>query len=112
MGTEPQHTADACTTDALFEIMANQRRRRVLAYFRDNAEEGPIGVDDLSRQLTPPDADGSDADDVAATLHHVHLPKLDEAGFVDYDAAANVVVPVEGDRVPAFGSDPFERGTA
>ena len=33
----------------------------------------------------------ADSDRVALSLHHLHLPKLDDAGFVDYDADARTV---------------------
>lgn len=73
--------------DAIFELLVAQRRREVLyVLYR---RPGPITVSELTDEVasveeTPPER-------VATALHHVHLPKLDERGVVNYDAEAGTV---------------------
>ena len=81
------------------------RRHRVLAVERRRAtcdalaacDEGPIPLEALADAVASRDSDVDDgdraADDVATTLHHVHLPLLAEAGVLAYDADANLVRP-------------------
>lgn len=79
---------DGSTTlppDDAFALLADPRRRRVLAVLDDRRR---ATVEDLANAL----ADG--ADDrarLAASLTHGHLPKLADAGVVVYDADAGVV---------------------
>ncbi|MFC6837748.1 hypothetical protein ACFQHK_14735 [Halomarina ordinaria] len=44
----------------------------------------------LADELADADAD-AERDRVAVRLHHVHLPKLDDAGVLTYDAATRTV---------------------
>lgn len=70
----------------LFDVLGEPARCRVLAQV-DAAEE-MLEVDTLAGQL------GDDADapsTVRASLAHVHLPKLNEHGLVEYDSDALAV---------------------
>ncbi len=106
--------ADADPRGAAFELMANRRRRHVLSYLRAHPQED-VPIDDLTSQVIARElmaGDGPvDPESVSATLHHVHLPKLAEAGLIEYDPETNVVhtAPVDGDCDPAVfyegGSD-------
>lgn len=77
--------------DAVFDTLADESRRLILYYLRDRLS---AGLDELAtvvsgwrRARTPgigvvtPD----DREEVRIELHHVHLPRLDDAGFLDYD---------------------------
>jgi DNA-binding transcriptional ArsR family regulator len=80
---------DSCprSLNAVFELLVAERRRNAMYALRRRAE--PISVAELADEVTPDEATEPDA--VAATLHHVHLPKLAEAGVVTYDIDAGTV---------------------
>jgi len=67
----------------------------------------PVDLPELATQVVAMEAD-VDPDAVTETerartaskLHHVHLPRLADAGFVEYDPDANVAVP--GARTDRF----------
>jgi|GEM_PF-539049 len=67
--------------DAALDALADRRRRSVVE--RVARVDEPIELDDLADRVADSD---DDRDDVAIDLHHRHLPKLDDAGFLTYDA--------------------------
>lgn len=83
MDTEQQ----GVTTDELLEVVADPRRRLVLRYLCDNGEQ-PVTVGELATHLAA-EAGGTDGPEDTRPkripLEHVHLPKLDAAGLVDFD---------------------------
>jgi hypothetical protein len=100
---------------AAFELMANRRRRHVLSYLR--GVSGTVSVDDLASQVIARELlEGGpvDPDSVEATLRHVHLPKLDAAGLVEFDEERSEVVPTRVERVGDPSTDPttFEETSA
>lgn len=70
--------------DALFEALADERRRYVLAYL-DAGEEDVATVPDLVDHVAD-EASVDDRERVSVALHHAHLPKLADAGLVEFDA--------------------------
>ncbi|QLG49445.1 DUF7344 domain-containing protein [Natrinema halophilum] len=77
--------------DALFEALANEHRRRILFGLIDRKRQGesPICID------VPPDTAGGQ-NIASIECHHVHLPKLDDYGFIDWNQRTNTVE--AGDR--------------
>ncbi|WP_336133565.1 DUF7344 domain-containing protein [Natronomonas amylolytica] len=94
-------SSDADTTggmspDLVFEILSNTRRRMLLFYLREHggsatvkelaeqiaALENEVDVDDLQRQQQKR---------VYVSLYQTHVPKLEEAGIVEYDDASGEV---------------------
>lgn len=79
--------------------------RAVLQYFRSHPTEVAT-VDDLVAFVR--DADQPDADEtgIAIHLHHAALPRLADAGLVDYDARSNTArcraLPRERGNVPTL----------
>ncbi|WP_135362612.1 DUF7344 domain-containing protein [Halosimplex halophilum] len=74
--------------DTAFELLADRRRRAVIEVLRTaprGALELPALVEAVATEC------GVDADALRSTLHHQHLPKLDEAGIVDFDREEGVV---------------------
>lgn len=73
--------------DAIFEVLTAERRREALyvLYSRDE----PISLTELAEEVAS--AEGSDVEQVAPTLYHVHLPKLADVGVVRYDPEAGIV---------------------
>lgn len=68
--------SEAVTSDSLtkaLDALRNPRRRRLLARLHDTAPGASVEVAELH--------DGDD--DFAIALYHVHLPKLEAAGYVE-----------------------------
>ncbi len=80
----------------IFEVLQNERRRYVIQYLRRHG--GPVDLGDLATQVasweydTPcPDVSKKQRKRVYTTLQQTHLPKMDEAGIVAYDADDGVI---------------------
>lgn len=76
--------------DTVFDILSNSRRRYVLYYL--NQESGPIKLTDLAEHVaaweneTDVDSLGKkESKRVYVSLYQTHIPKLAEAGLVEYD---------------------------
>jgi DNA-binding transcriptional ArsR family regulator len=75
-------TGDCISTDEYYEALANRFRREVLCVVHDH--EGDCltedqFVDHIERLYDAPETD------IRTALTHVHLPKLADVGFVEYD---------------------------
>ena len=85
-------TPDVQSTDAAHSLLSSRRRREAVAGLANRevpADVRELGAAVASRETgTSPDAT---ADAVTISLHHVHLPKLDDAGIIDYDPETNAV---------------------
>lgn len=84
------------TSSERHELLEADRRRYVLAVLSDRRE--PLDLTDLAVAVAQrePGVAEDDPDDVqalATTLHHIHLPKLAEAGIVDYEPDTNRILP-------------------
>lgn len=94
----------------VFDAIAHRRRRHTLRLLGENdrlsdrALSSAIAAIEARREESH-----ADADTVAVSLHHTHLPKLVDAGLIEYDEAANAVVASAalrpGDRSPGVGID-------
>lgn len=74
----------------IFDVLQNERRRHTLQYLRENG--GPVSLGDLASHVAAQEYDCPDADVTSAqrkrvytTLQQSHLPRMDEAGIVEYD---------------------------
>lgn len=83
-------TAELTETER-HRLLEVARRRRVLEILA--GREDPIALDALAAAVAERGVDGSDVDEIATTLHHIHLPKLVDAGIVEYDPSANRITP-------------------
>lgn len=93
-GTESGFRVDVAPSNAepaVFEALADRRRRYVLFSLVD-APDGVAELDELSEQVHRWERAAEDAlpddhrDRVVASLYHVHLPALADAGLVEFDA--------------------------
>lgn len=85
------------TMDAAFRVLADRRRRYVLYHLRD--VDRTTTLDALTEAVarwerTVGDA-SADAERIAISLVHNHLPKLEENGAVEYDPRQGDVVAAE-----------------
>lgn len=69
------------TTDQVFEILRERRRRQVVELLCD--ADGPVTLSALTEQVEAGDAAGQVERATAVVLDHV--PRLAEAGVVEYD---------------------------
>ncbi|WP_115865105.1 DUF7344 domain-containing protein [Halorussus litoreus] len=92
--------------DSLFDALSNERRRAVVSFLK-SSDDDAVALSELVEHVVSHDEqilsdneqttacgadDGSDdRETVATALHHVHLPKLADAGLLDYDAGSNTV---------------------
>ncbi|WP_327053223.1 DUF7344 domain-containing protein [Halomicrococcus gelatinilyticus] len=81
---------DALSRDVAFEILTNPRRRYAMAYLRSQDEPVPIG--ELAEAVAAWERDTSvelvsskERKSVYTSLYQTHLPKMADAGVVDYD---------------------------
>lgn len=78
-------------------LLASERRRVLLDVIEDRSI--PVGVEALAADVGEAEFGESDlpperTERISITLHHNHLPRLAQAGVLDYDATANHVVAV------------------
>jgi hypothetical protein len=87
--------------DATFDALANEQCRALFIHLSD-ADEETFVVGDLAARI----ADDEAADDplLRARVHHTHLPKLDNADLLDYDADRGLVRPKSDGRFEALQS--------
>lgn len=90
MSNEPQRRETAngaaftpdLSLDVAFDILADGRRRAVLSYLLKGDDRADL--EDLATHVTSVEPTGG-AKRATATLHHLHLPKLADAGLINYD---------------------------
>lgn len=79
---------DAQSIDSAHALLGDALRRAVVEVVTER--EPPIDLTDLARTIAERDADRTGRE-IAISLHHVHLPKLNHATVIDYDAATRTV---------------------
>lgn len=79
--------------DSITQAVTDDSRRAVLAIVE--SENGPVTREALAHELARRESDGQPAktlvEDIGAQLHHRHLPKLAQTGFVEYDRSDGTV---------------------
>lgn len=86
LSTAFELSADDATTDTVFDLLADEKRLTIL---RTLHPFGEVTVSSLAARLAAAH-DVSEAD-ARVSLHHKHLPKLVEAGAIEYDPEADTV---------------------
>lgn len=77
---------DSTPLDQAIDALSNPTRRRLLLSI---SEYGPHEDFSLDALATPE----TDHDQLTVQLYHVHLPKLADAGYVDWDGDVDTVRP-------------------
>ncbi|ELZ80878.1 hypothetical protein KU306_03985 [Haloferax larsenii] len=79
------------STDELFDILGDHRRRAIIAEL--GSQTSPVTLFGLAGALSQRDPShrGLVDEELVVVLHHVHLPKLDRAGLVEYDPSLQLV---------------------
>lgn len=93
------------TTDDVFMLLKNERRRRILSILRETPE---TTLSDLAEAIAAMEHDteperltSSQRKRVYVSLYQCHLPKLDEHGVIAFDSS-------RGDVVRAAGAEQLE----
>lgn len=75
----------------VFDLLSYHQRRLVIEFLATEAETVDIDVvaTEVASHIDPQTAERIDA--IRASLHHQHLPKLDDAGVLDYDSPTGTV---------------------
>lgn len=75
------------STDTVFDVLAHEHRRIALNHLTQTEE--PVPVDALVDTVTDETNHLEDAEStrerIAVIFHHSHLPKMANAGFIEYD---------------------------
>ncbi|MXV63770.1 hypothetical protein GS429_17225 [Natronorubrum sp. JWXQ-INN-674] len=90
--------ASAGTVDEAFTLLANHRRRLLLEVMRTYGEEltlpdaaEEVAVRETGRKVTELSAER--VHEVYISLYHDHLPRLVDAGLLEYDQERDLVSP-------------------
>lgn len=93
--------------DVIFDILQNERRRRVLQYLRSN--EGPVSISELSEAVAAyendkrvPQLNSEERKRVYVGLYQCHLPKMDRHGFIRLNKGRGQVALNEAEAAQAF----------
>jgi hypothetical protein len=68
--------------DAVFGVLSDARRRRTIGVLQ--TREGTMSVPALAEALATREPGDPDPDRLVVSLQHVHLPKLEATGIVEY----------------------------
>lgn len=92
----PNASLEALSVDAVFDILANQRRRYVLHCLQ--RYEDPMAVADIADKIAMwehetdiTEISEEEVKSVSTSLDHTHIPKLVDADVVEYDQERDVV---------------------
>lgn len=86
-GVGGEENAEGLTTSEQCELLRSERRRLVVDILQDEAE--PLALDVLAARIAEGETESEGEEtihSVSISLHHFHLPKMDEMGVLDYDA--------------------------
>jgi len=94
---EETSSSPAFSQEVVFEMLSNSRRRYVVHYLLDADREAELR--DLARAVAawendkrPDDVTSQERRRVYNALQQAHLPKMDDAGLVAFDASRGTVV--------------------
>lgn len=96
-GPTTEHPSVATLTESeRYRVLEAERRRLVLAILAEQMTS--VGLLELATEIVAREAGNDTTDEeaierVAITLHHTHLPILDEKGVVDYDLRSQRIEP-------------------
>jgi hypothetical protein len=86
--------------DTVYKMLANRRRRYTIHYLKEQGGSVPLGL--LAEQVGaweqdthPDELSSSERKTVYTALQQRHLPKMDDAGMLEFDKRAGVIEPTE-----------------
>jgi len=79
---ENRNRASEERVDAVFGVLSDARRRRTIRVLQ--TREGTVSVPALAEALAAREPGNPDPNRLVVSLQHVHLPKLETTGIVEY----------------------------
>lgn len=76
--------------DSILEVFADRRRRLIIECLRQSAD-GVASYDDLVDFVLRHGDGQQESEHIRSQLHHVTLPKLEEADIIEYDRRSATV---------------------
>lgn len=73
-------------------LLASEQRRQAIAVL--SFADAPVDLDDLTHAVATRGEQSDDEESIERikiTLHHIHLPKMEDFGVLEYDTEGNVV---------------------
>ena len=99
-GPVPDEGESGISRDTMYKMLANQRRRHTIHYLKEQGGSVPLGL--LAEQIGaweqdahPDELSSAERKTVYTALQQRHLPKMDDAGIVEFDKRAGVVEPTD-----------------
>ena len=87
---------DPLSLDLVFEVLKNERRRRVLKYLAAN--EGTVSLSDIAEHIAAIENDkpekalsSQERKRVYVGLYQCHLPKMDDTNVIDFDGIRGTI---------------------
>ncbi|WP_049927472.1 DUF7344 domain-containing protein [Halopiger goleimassiliensis] len=95
------------TVDRVYDLLSHRRRRRLLYLLLETDRRS---VENVAHRLAVVESeDSTDAEDedarrrLAISLHHDHLPRLEEYGIIEYDVDRRTIAVADGfDEIRPF----------
>lgn len=83
-------------------LLSNQRRHYVITAISE--QESPIALDEFATAVIETETGVRDisakmTQEIIPELHHEHLPKLDDAGIIDYNAETNTITSIQTEEL-------------
>lgn len=93
-GDRPENGGTSLTLDTVLEILSHHHRRDLFRLFREESTD-TIDFERCVNHLVERERQRTGQvpgpDHLRITLHHVHLPKLSQAGLVTYDESSETL---------------------
>lgn len=84
-----QRTTDSASLDSMFDALRDPYRRRILTAISDH---NPRDINEFTRnKFASISGDEDDPEQLELQLHHSHLPKLVEKGYIDWNHEAQTI---------------------
>lgn len=104
-GEQPERDVPSLSVDAILDVLAHHHRRALLRSLREAPghqmpEDEVINL--FQQQEESRTGKQPSWDHLSASLHHVHEPKLSEAGLITYDESDSVYQYHTNERVEKY----------
>lgn len=80
--THPDNKKETETWDRLYEVLSSQPRRMIIFSLMKEPEEQRLPLPDAAQSSNQP----IDVEELCIQLRHYHLPKLADAGYINWES--------------------------